>query len=174
VKYLPNLLTILRVWMLPFIAMKILGGDYRQAFYILLLAGFTDALDGYLARRFHWESEIGAMIDPIADKLLLSVTFIMLGLVDLVPGWLVWIVIGRDLLLLAATGCVMAFTPLRGFPPSPIGKASTALQLLTVAAVLLSVPPVWLTGLFFVVAALAIASGGQYLMSGAQRLRSGV
>lgn len=103
----------------------------------MIPVGLTDALDGYLARRFGWESKLGAYLDPIADKLLMTTLFVCFAVAGMAPRWLTGVVIGRDVLILAMVAIAMAFTSHRDFPPSLAGKASTILQI--VSAVVIAV-----------------------------------
>ena len=125
---IPNIVTLLRLALAPFAVRALLAGDYRLALGIFAMAGVTDALDGYLARRLNAKTRFGAYLDPIADKLLLSATYVALGAAHLVPWWLVAVVFGRDLVILALAGLALLFTTRRDFPPSFWGKLSTVFQ----------------------------------------------
>jgi cardiolipin synthase len=99
-------------------------------------AGITDGLDGALARRFGWQSKLGAMLDPLADKTMMVLGYLVFGLTGAVPLWLALVVLGRDaLILLAAIGALL-LTSIRDFPPSRWGKLSTFVQLVTCGVVL--------------------------------------
>lgn len=135
-RQLPNLVTAARIVLAPFIAASILGGEYRNALILLVVAGVTDGLDGFLARRFQWFSGLGAYLDPVADKLLLAVVYICLGVTRLAPMWLVAIVFGRDILILAFAGTLMAAGGRREFQPSVWGKISTTFQIVTGGALI--------------------------------------
>jgi cardiolipin synthase len=126
---LPNLFTLARLVLAPFIASDILHGHYGRAIILLFAAGFTDVIDGFLARRFEISTNVGAYFDPIADKILLSVIYVALGLAGAMPWWMVAVVFGRDLLILAMAGYGLLFTSLRKFPPSVWGKISTFFQI---------------------------------------------
>ena len=166
---IPNLLTLSRVVFTPLIVLTVVRGDYAPALWLLLGVGLTDAVDGWLARRFRWTSRAGAYLDPVADKILLSGVYIALGLAGAVPWWLVGIIFGRDAAILAGAGLLFAVTGRRSFPPSVWGKASTFVQIVTALTVLtaLAIPGlpvgvilemlIWLTG------AAALASGADYL-----------
>ncbi len=110
--------------------------DCRRALLILFLCGMTDGLDGFLARRFRWQSKLGAYLDPLADKFLLVSVYISLAFSGLAPAWLVWLVVGRDVLILAMAGYGLVFTRLRDFPPSIWGKISTTVQIATALALI--------------------------------------
>lgn len=124
----PNLLSLLRLVLVPFAVRAICAGDYRGALLIFAAAAVTDALDGPLARHFQCTTRVGAYLDPIADKALLSSTYIALGASGAVPWLLVGLVFGRDLLILALVGAALLITEYRDFPPNFWGKLSTAVQ----------------------------------------------
>jgi cardiolipin synthase len=126
---LPNLFTFARLVLTPFIASDILHSHYARAIVLLFAAGFTDLIDGYLARRLNTATPAGAYFDPIADKVLLSAIYISLGVAAAMPWWMVAVVFGRDVLILAMAAYGLAFTRLRKFPPSVWGKISTFFQI---------------------------------------------
>lgn len=126
---LPNLFTLARLVLAPFVASDILHGRYGRAIILLFIAGFTDVIDGFLARQFKIETRAGAYFDPIADKILLSVIYISLGAAGALPWWMVAVVFGRDILILAMAGYGLVFTSVRKFPPSVWGKISTFFQI---------------------------------------------
>jgi cardiolipin synthase (CMP-forming) len=133
---LPNLFTLARLVLAPFIAADILHGSYGRAIILLFAAGFTDVIDGFLARRLQAATPAGAYFDPIADKILLSVIYISLGLAGAMPWWMVGVVFGRDVLILAMAAYGLVFTKLRKFPPSAWGKISTFFQIAAALVVL--------------------------------------
>ena len=133
---LPNLFTLARLVLAPFIAFDILHGHFGRAILLLFAAGFTDVIDGFLARRFQIATRVGAYFDPVADKILLSVIYISLGLAGAIPWWMVAIVFGRDVLILAMSAYGLLFTSLRKFPPSVWGKISTFFQIAAALVVL--------------------------------------
>jgi cardiolipin synthase len=126
---LPNLFTLARLVLAPFVASYILHGRYGRAIILLFAAGFTDVIDGFLARRLQISTRTGAYFDPIADKILLSVIYVSLGLTGAMPWWMVAVVFGRDVLILAMAGYGLLFTSLGKFPPSVWGKISTFFQI---------------------------------------------
>jgi cardiolipin synthase len=134
---IPNLFTAARLALVPFIALAIVRGRFPVALALTFAAGVTDAFDGLLARRFGWTSRAGAYLDPIADKLLLVTLFIALGYARLFPWWLVELVVGRDLFILAMVGAGFALTRIRDFPPTLAGKLSTIIQVGACVGVLL-------------------------------------
>jgi len=133
---LPNFVTSLRALLVPFILWAILREQHMAALILFAAAAATDAIDGYLARHLHAASASGAYLDPIADKLLLSGVYLALAIIRSVPWWLVVVIFGRDLLILAASAIALLFTELRAFPPSVWGKISTFFQVLTAVAFL--------------------------------------
>jgi cardiolipin synthase (CMP-forming) len=128
---LPNLLTLLRLLMVPLVVYYIVDGRYLLAGWLFGVAAFTDILDGAAARAMGVSTQAGAYLDPIADKCLLSGVYLALAWAHLVPRWLVVIIFGRDIYILAGAGIFMLFTPLRRFPPSIWGKVSTFVQICT-------------------------------------------
>jgi cardiolipin synthase (CMP-forming) len=138
---LPNQLTLLRMGLAPVLVVLVLRHELVWAVAVFVVAGITDLLDGLIARLGHQQTRLGAMLDPVADKLLLSATFIVLtwgpALVLPIPVWLTVIVLSRDAIILISVAVVNLTVGPRVFLPSWLGKASTALQLLTVAVVLL-------------------------------------
>lgn len=131
---IPNLLTMARLLLAPFIFRAILDGRHATALVLFAGAALTDGLDGLLARRFGQITSVGALLDPIADKLLLSGVYLVLAIAGSVPWWLVIVVLGRDVFLLASSGIVMLFTDLRRFQPSVWGKISTLVQIVCAIA----------------------------------------
>ena len=174
----PNLLTLFRLGMTPWIAGSILEHNFPLALGIFVTVAITDSLDGWIARRFRAVTRAGAMLDPVADKALLSTIYICLGVSGAMPMWLVYVVFGRDLLILLLAATALLFTPLRDFPPSLWGKLSTLVQVVCAATVMLSKTG-WLGDLaalarliYGVVAATAFWSALHYLVTGVQRLRA--
>ncbi len=169
-RHAPNLLSLFRLLLAPVAAWAILAGAYRGALAVFAVAAVTDGLDGYLARRLHATSRLGTYLDPIADKALLVIVYLVLGLAALAPWWLVAMVFGRDLLILAMVGAALAFTKYRDFPPSLLGKISTFFQMLAGVGVIVSRAfPEWRIDadpLLWAVAAATAASGAGYLWRG--------
>ena len=172
---LPNLLSAIRLILAPIVAWSIWSGDFRQAVALVFVAAATDVLDGFLARHFSWESPLGSYIDPLADKLLLVLSFLALGASAVVPAWLVWMVMGRDLVILLMVGIAFRFTGVRTFPPSLAGKASTMVQILTALVVIIDRAYVSLDyrilerTLIALTAAVTLGSGLHYLWIGLSR-----
>ncbi len=168
---LPNFITLFRMAMVPFLVIAVNGQDYKLALWIFLLAGLTDALDGWLARRLGARSLVGAYIDPIADKLLLTTAYIVLtipqGQQVVIPLWLAILVLFRDFLIMLMAVILYVVEDIRRFPPSILGKLTTTMHVITVCVVLLAnltmVPP-WLpTACFYASFVLVILSGFNYI-----------
>jgi cardiolipin synthase (CMP-forming) len=133
----PNLLTLLRICMAPFLVTAILEGHYLFSFVLFAAAGLTDALDGLLARVLKQRSMLGHYLDPVADKLLLSTIFLVLWHKELIPTTVTVLVFGRDVGILMVSALLYAAVGRREFQPSIFGKANTLAQIAAVAAVLL-------------------------------------
>jgi cardiolipin synthase len=133
----PNLLTLLRICLAPFLVAAILENRFALGFGLFLVAGVTDALDGALARLLKQFTMLGQYLDPVADKLLLSTMFLVLMQKRLIPAPVTVLVFGRDLGILVVAAILYATTGRREFQPSVFGKANTVAQVATVALVLL-------------------------------------
>ena len=167
-----NQLTILRMAFIPAFVILVVYNQLGWAFLIFLLAGITDGLDGLIARLLHQKTTLGALLDPIADKLLLTSSFVILsvkdlGLSNILPLWLTITVISRDIFLVTSALIIMLSTGHRNFPPSFYGKASTLIQLVTVTFVLFlnykSYTTQWLLLLYILTGAITIISGIHYI-----------
>jgi cardiolipin synthase len=134
---LPNILTLTRVLLVPLFVILIINKYFEWALFTFAIAGITDGIDGLIARITHQRTELGAYLDPIADKLLLFSAFITLAIVEIIPSWLVVIVITRDVIIL--TGFLVMF--LTGYhpeiKPSLLSKITTAFQIVTILLVLM-------------------------------------
>jgi cardiolipin synthase (CMP-forming) len=133
----PNLLTLLRICLAPFLVAAILEGRWELSFVLFIAAGLTDALDGALARWLKQRSVLGHYLDPVADKLLLSTIFLVLMHEKLIPTTVTVLVFGRDVGILLVSAILYAAVGRREFKPSIFGKANTIAQVGAVAAVLL-------------------------------------
>lgn len=139
----PNQLTLLRLASIPFIVIAILDHHWRWALALFLLAGISDGLDGLLARALHQRTMLGAYLDPIADKLLLSTLFLELSFVHRIPWSVTVLVFGRDIIILVVCAALYTAANFRDFRPSIFGKMNTFAQIGTVFVVLLG--QVWKT-----------------------------
>ncbi|MGI9072526.1 MAG: CDP-alcohol phosphatidyltransferase family protein [Bryobacteraceae bacterium] len=135
-RQLPHLLTLCRLAAAPFLAWLLLQSRFREALGVVLVAGLTDWFDGFAARRLHVSGRIGAILDPIADKTLLVTLFLTIGYMRLVPEWLIYLVIGRDVVIVAGALLLRFLRGIRRFLPSTLGKVSTFFQILLVMLVL--------------------------------------
>ena len=175
---LPNQLTFLRLGFLPFFILSIFYDRYDWALAILLAAAASDALDGLLARKLNQKTALGAYLDPIADKLLLSSSFLVLAMKGKISWWLTILVLSRDVLILAVAATIILVAGYRPFPPTLFGKAATGAQILLVFAVLASAlveseaVDQLLHVTVFVAAGLTIISGLHYSFIIARRLSS--
>ncbi|MEO6803326.1 MAG: CDP-alcohol phosphatidyltransferase family protein [Granulicella sp.] len=174
----PNLLTLLRLFIIPFLVIEILNGDYRTAFALFVLAGISDGLDGVLARWLSQKTTLGLYLDPIADKLLLSTLFIVLTHANLIPRYVTVLVFSRDLGILLIATLLFATNTLRDFRPSFFGKLNTLIQIVALLVVLLekiapSVPMAPLREVLIrSIAVLAPLSAAQYAWIVVRRLSS--
>ena len=133
----PNQLTLLRMIFVPFIVIHLVDGHYLWALIVFVIAGFSDGLDGLLARTLHQQTLLGQYLDPIADKLLLSTMFLVLSILHKIPWKFAVVVFSRDISILAASAVLFAIAGLRNFRPSIFGKANTVSQIAAVFFVLL-------------------------------------
>jgi cardiolipin synthase len=170
---LPNLLTLLRIIAIPVFLILLEGLRFREALAVFVAAGITDGLDGAIARLTHTKTTVGAFLDPAADKALLVSAFIALGFMHTVPRWLVVIVISRDAVIVVGYFLLFVITQERmEVQPSVSGKASTALQLLSVTVVLVSLIDVQLLSpavrqaTFYATGAVTTLAGLQYMYRG--------
>jgi len=176
-RHLPNLITALRLVLVVPLCQLIATGQYEGALLVTAIAGFSDALDGWLAKHFGWTTWIGGMLDPIADKLLLMAAFVSLALAGVWPIWLAALVVGRDLAIVAGA---IAYHNLVGrfdAEPSRLSKLTTLVQILFVLVELvrlshwIDVPPLMHLAMIAVVALLTLASGLHYIVLWGARAR---
>lgn len=161
-------ITLGRVLLVPLFAISLAYHRHGWALFLFLLASLADAVDGHLARRRGEMTSLGALLDPIADKLLMVTAYVLLGVLGGVPAWLAVLVVSRDVLL--CLGCMVLFMT-SGFAapaPSYLGKTTTALQMLAILAALAASAAgagggAWLAALFALTGALTAASGIHYL-----------
>jgi cardiolipin synthase len=133
----PNQLTLVRLAFLPFIIIEMFGGHYGWALILFLLAGLSDGLDGLLARLLHQQTLLGQYLDPIADKMLLSTTFLVLSILQKIPWKFTVMVFSRDVCIVLISALLYTIAGLRDFRPSIFGKANTVAQLAAVVFVML-------------------------------------
>jgi cardiolipin synthase len=166
---IPNLISLLRIILVIPVVWALLTADFFTALVLFAVAGFSDALDGFLAKHYHWESRLGSILDPLADKLLLVASFAALTWLGLLPYWLLWLVLGRDVLIVVGA---LAYHYIVGkFELLPLwsSKINTALQIGLVLLVMFQQQVLFdaeysITIMIWLVVASIINSGGEYLI----------
>jgi len=133
---IPNFITLGRVILVPVVFWLLVTSQIRLAFFAFVVAGISDAVDGFLAKRYSWQSELGAYLDPLADKLLVVCIFIALGVLDKLPSWLVIAVVSRDVLIVIGVLLVWFLGAAMTIKPAGVSKANTAAQIVLAATVL--------------------------------------
>jgi len=167
--HLPNVITLARIALVPVLILLLKDHDYAAGLIVFVVAGASDALDGYLAKRLHVQSRLGAILDPVADKLLLVSAYVMLTLLEHIPFWLVLVVVFRDLLIV---GGYMLYTSHAGpvkMRPSILSKLNTLMQI-TLVTVILAQQAAGLAWplaeiLVYVVLVTTVVSGAHYTWS---------
>lgn len=166
----PNLITLARIGLVPVLILTMHAGEPALTLGVFLIAGVSDALDGFIAKRFHLESRLGAILDPAADKLLLVTAYVMLAIMGQIPFWLMLAVVFRDLFIV---GGYLVYTSMYGpvrMRPSILSKLNTFMQLALVFLILardvigLDMAG-WTDALVYAVVVSTIASGAHYLWS---------
>src|SRR5690606_28917005 len=166
---IPNLITILRLLLVPAVVLAMLDGRWDWAFAGFLVAGISDGVDGFIARQFNQRTRLGAYLDPMADKLLLVSVFVVLGIIGQLPSWLVVAVVSRDALII----CAVLLSTVMGHPvemkPLMVSKANTAVLIVLAAEVLaeltFGLDLGWVrSGLVLLSALLTVASAAAYLV----------
>jgi cardiolipin synthase len=176
--WIPNAISLFRIVLIMPILMLILAGSFGWAMLLFGLAGFSDGVDGYLAKRFDWGSRIGALLDPIADKLLVVGMFATLAYLQHIPLWLAALVILRDVVIIAgASAYNFLVRPVEG-EPTRVSKLNTALQLLFLMVVMSRAGFGWpdeisVTVLGASILITVVISGVDYVWSWSQRARKG-
>lgn len=164
----------LRIALVVPIAWLLWNHQIMSAFWLMLFGGFTDALDGFLARRYSWQTDLGSMLDPLADKFLVAAMYLVFTLQGLIPTWLVVLILSRDVLILLAVGAYRGIFGDLTVNPSLLSKANTAVQILVVLLLMVSQMPIGPLGAdllthlqnfgFPLLTLLCVASGGHYLL----------
>ncbi|HUR43469.1 MAG TPA: CDP-alcohol phosphatidyltransferase family protein [Aestuariivirga sp.] len=175
---LPNLITIARILLVPFTVWLIISDAYGFAFLAFVAAGVSDGVDGYIARRYNLRTELGSYLDPVADKALLVSVFVTLGLLKMLPPWLIILVVSRDVLIVGAF--ILSWLmdrPLKA-KPSMLSKINTTGQIVLVVVVLGAASfqlalGLWLIAGMAVVAVLTTASGAHYLLEWVRHMANG-
>jgi cardiolipin synthase (CMP-forming) len=165
---LPNLITIARILLVPLTVWLIIGQQYGAAFVVFLVAGVSDGVDGFIARRFALQSELGAYLDPIADKALLVSIYVSLASLQVLPGWLAILVVTRDILIVGAVLLAWMMDKPVEVKPLWLSKVNTVAQIAFAGSLLLALATAWpldtlLTAGIAAVALLTLASGALYM-----------
>lgn len=167
---IPNLITLMRLLLVVPVAVSILNNSFAWTLALFAIASLSDGVDGFLARRFNWTSRFGAILDPVADKLLLMVTFILLAYTGHLPHWLTAVVIGRDLIIVAGATTYHILFGEYEFAPTFPGKISTAFQFTLVLLALFNlalfnIPAPVLEGGIWLVFVVSSVSGVDYVVT---------
>jgi cardiolipin synthase (CMP-forming) len=175
---LPNLLTVFRMVLVPIFVTLLFYQRFVLALVVFVIAGITDGLDGLLARRFDQRSQLGTILDPIADKLMLVTAFVVLSMRNIfpqpvpshlpIPFWVTAAVISRDVFIVVGAAAINIMTGFRGFRPSWLGKLNTTVQIIAVGIIMLAASAPYGTGyylptLYVLVFTFAILSGAHYI-----------
>lgn len=176
---IPNLISLLRVLLVGPVVWMLLNGNFAIALVLFAVAGFSDALDGFLAKHYHWQSRLGSILDPLADKLLLVASFATLTWLGLLPSWLLWLVLGRDVLIVVGG---LAYHFIVGkFELLPLwsSKINTLLQIILVLMVIFQASGLVdaeyaITITMWLVVASIINSGSEYLIVWGMRAWKGI
>lgn len=174
---LPNLLTLLRIGMVPIVVVLLNAYEYSYALLVFTLAGITDGLDGWIAKTYHLETALGAMLDPIADKLLLVSTYAMLAVLGDIPFWLLVLVLFRDFLIVGGYWLLVAMDKKVKIHPIWLSKFNTFIQILLVVLVLVNESG-WLllndiiSATIVLVVLTTLSSGFCYIRTGMRRMSS--
>lgn len=165
---LPNIISIFRILLVLPIVWALLTEQFALAAILFVVAGFSDALDGFLAKRYHWQSRLGSILDPVADKILLLSSLLTLGWLGLIPQWLVWLAVGRDMMIVVGG---VAYHYLIGFftlTPLWSSKINTVSQIMLVALVIChQLNPVFnlaVVAMVWLVMASILISGSEYIL----------
>ena len=166
---LPNLLTLLRIGLIPVVAHYLARGQYEVALGVFLVAALTDFADGYIARRFKLTSRLGAALDPIADKVNMLVATVMLALQELLPLWLAIAIVARDAVIVAGALAYRLALGHLDVTPTRLSKVNTVLEFAALLVVMAAAAGWleaggWMTAMFAVVLATVVASGTQYVV----------
>lgn len=167
---LPNIITVFRIFLVPMVVWLMLDGRMQTAFLLFLVAGISDGIDGYIAKRYGWQTELGAHLDPLADKMLLVSIYVVLGLFSHIPTWLVVAVVSRDILIVGAI--LLSWLMDRPVPVRPllVSKINTAGQIALAAMVLgdlgfaIGLEPI-IPFFIWGVGGLTVVSAGAYLVT---------
>lgn len=165
---IPNIISILRIGLVLPVVAALMHGQFTLALLLYTVAGASDALDGYIAKRYHYTSRLGSILDPLADKLLLVSTYLVLAWLGLLPVWLVAAVVARDIFILAGALSYHLLIGEYEMQPTPISKINTFAQIALGLTVVFSagvypLPEVLIDGLVWAVLATTLFSGIDYI-----------
>ena len=168
-KHIPNIISVLRIILVIPIMIAFWNEDYKLAFVLILIAGISDGVDGFLARFFNWRSRLGAILDPLADKILLICLFVVFAMKGLLPLWLMYLVVGRDIIILLGGFIYNFFIEKIEISPLFISKINTTLQIALVLLVALKlasiqIAPWILNGMIILVTFSTLISGISYVV----------
>lgn len=168
-RQLPNLISILRILLVAPVVWSLLQGAYTTALILFLIAGLSDGLDGYLARRYQWITRLGGFLDPLGDKLLMVCGYLTLGWIGALPFWLVGTVIARDVIIVLGTLAYRWLIANVAAQPLLISKLNTGLQIVLVLTVILSLAgwlelPLLANALMYLVFITTVMSGTSYVV----------
>ena len=174
----PNMLTVFRMVLIPVFVTLLFYQRFILALSVFVVAGLTDGLDGLLARRFQQQSQLGTVLDPIADKLMMVTAFIVLSMRSIfpqpvpghlpIPFWVTIAVISRDVFIVVGAAAINIMTGFRGFRPSWLGKANTTVQIVAIAIIMFAASVPYYTGyylptIYVIVFTFAVTSGLHYI-----------
>ena len=166
IKQLPNLISLSRLLLVPWFAVLLLERQFGLALLLYALMGLSDAMDGYLARQMKVASQLGAGLDPLADKVMLITAFVILGHMDLIPFWVVMLAVGRDALVIGGALLFYLFNQGQIIQTQLIGKINTFVQIILVLVVLtgqwFAMPIPWVDPLLAVMVVTTVISGLSY------------
>jgi cardiolipin synthase (CMP-forming) len=130
---IPNIITMFRILLVPLLVIFLMEGRAGMAFLVFVVAGISDALDGFIARMFKQKTIFGAYLDPIADKLLLNTSYVVLAIFGVLPGWLAVLVVSRDIIIISGFGILLLNGRNFEIKPSYYSKMTTLVQLVTIS-----------------------------------------
>jgi len=174
VRGVPNIITVLRILLVLPVVLSLLNEQYGVALILFAIAGASDGLDGYIAKRYDCASRLGSILDPLADKLLLVSTYVSLAWLGLLPLWLVVVVLVRDLLIVIGGFAYHRFIGQYDMSPSFVSKLNTVTQILLGFLVVLSMsllplPTLLIDGMIYVVLVTTLLSGSDYVWTWGRR-----
>lgn len=173
-RHLPNLISILRILLVPPVAWLMLQGRFGESLLLFVVAGVSDGVDGFLAKHFGWTSRLGSILDPLADKLLLSVSFLTLAWLGHLPLWLAALILLRDLIIVIGGVFYHHLVGRFSLQPTIVSKLNTLLQIVVVTLVLvglawLDIPQVAIDIAIYLLVSTVLISGGDYVWTWGRR-----